>query len=75
MEIELTQVYTCPRCGLDTPHFVLARRGDRVGVECSQCHTSSLVMRDDLSQHQFLWEEELRQILNSLEDSNPDDER
>lgn len=73
MEFELTQVYTCPRCRMDTPHFVMARRGDRVGVECSQCHTSSLVFRDDLHDHQFQWEEELRQILNSLEDPNPEE--
>lgn len=73
MEFELTQVYSCPRCQMDTPHFVMARRGDRVGVECSQCHTSSLVNQDELNDHQFQWEEELRQILNSLEDHIPEE--
>lgn len=73
METELTRVYACPRCRLETPHFVLARRGDRMGIQCSQCHTNSLVLSDTLSEPDYLWEDELRQILNSLESPEPDD--
>lgn len=72
MEIELTQIYTCPRCRLETPHYIIIRRGERVGIECSQCHTTSLVHGNELVDHQLLWEEELRQILMSLEDPDPE---
>ncbi len=73
METELTKIYNCPSCRIETPHYVLARRGDRVGIQCSHCRTNSLVLSDTLSEHQYFWEEELRQILNSLESPETDD--
>lgn len=74
METALAQYFTCPHCHGETPHFVLIRRGDRVGVECTNCHTISLARQEQLIDGQLLWEEELRQILISLEtpDLDPD---
>jgi len=73
MENELAQIFTCPRCHAETAHFVLIRRGERFGLECSQCHTTSLANHDALIASQSLWEEELCQILNSLEPPEPED--
>jgi hypothetical protein len=45
-----------------------------VGIACSRCQTTSLVEIKELEEHQDWWEEELKQILASLEnDPNFDD--
>lgn len=69
---EMDHIYLCPRCEMDTLHNIINRKHDLIGIVCSQCHTPSLVKRDVLTYHQLKWEDELRQILNSLE--NPFDE-
>ena len=33
---------------MDTPHYVMARRSERVGIACSQCHTVSLFRQNEL---------------------------
>ncbi|NLG85489.1 MAG: hypothetical protein GX493_13005 [Firmicutes bacterium] len=66
MEAEGTQVYLCPRCAIDTPHLVVAERKSLLGVVCSHCHTASLVKREVLQDHHSRWEQELREILDSL---------
>lgn len=71
--IDQSQVYLCPRCAIDTPHVVVAERNSLFGVICSHCHTASLVHRDVLQHHQEKWEQELRDILNSLS-RKPEDE-
>ena len=71
--VEQSQVYQCPRCQIDTPHLVIAERNSIFGVVCSHCHTASLVKRDILDYHKSKWEQELREILNSLS-RRPDDE-
>lgn len=74
MELELSQIYPCPRCRMETPHYVLARRNERVGIVCSQCQIASLVQEKELASHQAWWEDELHQILSSLEQGKNKDE-
>ncbi len=69
---EIDHIYLCPRCGVDTLHYVKNRNRDLVGIICSHCNTPSLVKKEILTYHQLKWEDELRQILNNLE--NPFDE-
>ncbi|MBE3582912.1 MAG: hypothetical protein IMX01_02215 [Limnochordaceae bacterium] len=59
-------MFTCPVCQTDTPHTVRGNHGDVYGVICNHCHTGSLVREDHLTLYQAQWEEELRQILDSL---------
>ncbi len=73
LDVEQSQVYQCPHCLIDTPHLVVAERNSIFGVICSHCHTASLVRRDVLEYHQNKWEQELREILNSLS-HKPEDE-
>lgn len=74
MELERgsTRIYRCPFCGVDTPHVVRARRGSIYGVVCANCESGALVDEDDLQLYQMRWEEELRQILDSLEQETGD---
>jgi len=74
MELERgsTRIYKCPVCGVDTPHIVRARRGSTYAVVCSNCESGALVDEDDLRLYQMRWEEELRQILDSLEQETID---
>ncbi len=74
MELDLSQIYTCPSCRMETPHYLLARREDRVGIACARCQTVSLVDAEQLETHQAWWEDELRQILSSLDDEHRFDE-
>lgn len=69
MELERgsTRIYRCPVCQVDTPHTIRARRGMTYAVVCSNCESGALVCEDDLRLYQMRWEEELRQILDSLE--------
>ncbi len=64
---ELDHVYLCPRCEVDTLHYIVNRKHDLLGIVCSHCHTPSLVRREVLTYHQLKWEDELRQILNNLD--------
>ncbi len=73
LEAESSQVFLCPNCTIDTPHMVIAERNNVFGVVCSHCQTPSLVRREILQYHQNKWEQELREILNSLS-RNPEDE-
>jgi formate-dependent nitrite reductase cytochrome c552 subunit len=65
---DATRVFSCPFCEADTPHTVRAQRDDMFAIVCNQCHMGSLVMGESLRLHHLQWEEELRQILNSLSD-------
>lgn len=65
---EIDHVFLCPKCGVDTLHYIAKRKPDILGIVCSHCHTPSLVKKEILSYHQLKWEDELRQILNNLED-------
>lgn len=66
-------MYCCPRCGLDTPHSIIDRRNDVLGVVCVQCRMPSIVRYEVFRGHQSRWEEELRKILSSLEQPNDDE--
>lgn len=66
-------MFTCPQCGLDTPHALIDRRHDVVGIVCGHCRMPSIVRYDVFKCHQNRWEDELRDILNSLDNSGDDD--
>jgi transcription elongation factor Elf1 len=66
-------IYPCPKCGVDTLHYLVNDRHDLYGIVCSCCHTTSLVKREILTYHHLKWEDELRRILDTLE--NPFDEQ
>lgn len=72
MEHIRDHIYPCPRCAMDTLHYIVNRNRELFGIVCSLCHTPSLVKKDILSFHQLKWEDELRQILENLD--NPFDE-
>lgn len=69
-----TKIYGCPICQADTPHVIKGQKSDTFALLCSNCGTGSLVQSDELCLYQLHWEEELRQILGSLE-QGLDDER
>ncbi|NLY29742.1 MAG: hypothetical protein GX047_03835 [Firmicutes bacterium] len=69
-----TKIYSCPICQADTPHVIKGQRNETCALLCSNCGTGSLVQRDELCLYQLHWEEELRQILGTLE-QRLDDER
>lgn len=74
MELERgsTKIYSCPICQVDTPHTVRGHHGATYAVACSNCTGGSLVHGDELRMYQVQWEEELREILESL--GSADDE-
>jgi hypothetical protein len=59
---------------METPHYLLVRREERVALSCSRCQTTSLVEIAEIENHQAWWEAELEQILSSLENSGQDDD-
>jgi len=65
-------VFLCPHCGVDTIHHLVNRKHNLLGIVCSHCQTASLVKREILTYHQLKWEDELRRILDNLD--NPFDE-
>jgi hypothetical protein len=69
---EMNHIYLCPHCETDTLHHIVNQKHDLLGIVCSQCRTPSLVKKEVLTYHQLKWEDELRLILNNLE--NPFDE-
>ncbi|NLW59347.1 MAG: hypothetical protein GX073_03255 [Firmicutes bacterium] len=68
METNLSQIYSCPHCQLETPHYIMVRREERLAITCSRCRTTSLVHSSVLEDHQAWWETELQQILSGLEE-------
>ena len=68
-----TKIYGCPTCQADTPHVIKGQKGETSALLCSNCGTGSLVQNDELYLYQLHWEEELRQILGSLEHRLDDD--
>lgn len=68
-----TKIYSCPTCQADTPHVIKGQKGETFALICSNCSTGSLVQNDELYLYQLHWEEELRQILGSLEHRLDDD--
>lgn len=62
-----TRIYRCPICQVDTPHSIRGQRGETYAVLCTNCEGGALVNEDDLRLYQLRWEEELREILDSLE--------
>ena len=72
MNQEHEHIYLCPRCGVDTLHNTIIRKNDVYGIVCTNCHTPSLVRKEILTYHQLKWEDELRLILNNLD--NPFDD-
>lgn len=70
---EKEYIYLCPQCGVDTIHYILNRKHNLLAVVCSHCQTPSLVKREILTYHQLKWEDELRRILDNL--NNPLDEQ
>lgn len=65
-------VYLCPKCAVDTVHHITNQKHSLYSVVCSCCNTTSLVKPEVLTYHHLKWEDELRRILESLE--NPFDE-
>ncbi|HEY8391189.1 MAG TPA: hypothetical protein VIL83_00460 [Capillibacterium sp.] len=74
MEMDLSRIYTCPACRMETPHYLLVRRNERVAVTCLRCRTTSLVKTADLEKHQAWWEAELADLLSGLDENGRDDE-
>ena len=74
MELERgsTRIFNCPICQVDTPHTVAGCRDVTYAVICSNCSGGSLVPEDELRLYQAQWEEELREILETL--GHADDE-
>ncbi len=70
--IDIDYIFLCPCCGVDTLHHVKNHNHNLIGIICSNCNTPSLVRKEILTYHQLKWEDELRQILNNLE--NPFDD-
>lgn len=70
MEFETgsTRIYNCPICNVDTPHNIKGHKGETYAILCTNCNSGSLVQELDLRLYQLKWEEELRQILDSLVD-------
>ena len=68
LEANLSQIYSCPHCQMETSHYIIARRGERTVLTCSCCRTISLVRTSVLEDHQAWWETELQQLLSGLED-------
>lgn len=68
MELERgsTRIYNCPICSVDTPHTIAGHRGFTYAVICSNCNGGSIVSGEALLSYQAQWEEELREILQSL---------
>jgi len=69
-----TKIFSCPNCQADTPHVIKGQKNDTCALLCSNCGTGSLVHTDELCLYQLHWEDELRQILGTLE-QRLDDER
>lgn len=69
---EVEHIFICPRCAVDTLHYTINRKHDLIGIVCSHCHTPSLVKKEILTYHQLKWEDELRQILDNLENQYDD---
>lgn len=67
MDQNAMPVFRCPLCGLDAPHKVSGELHEVYGIRCSNCGNGSLVRSDDLTLYQMRWEEELRDILESLD--------
>ncbi len=65
-EVGSTRIYSCPMCSVDTPHNVKAHKGEIYGIACTNCRSGALVKELDLRIYQLKWEEELREILDSL---------
>lgn len=72
MELEpgMTRVYHCALCGADTPHRICHRKDDRYAIACTSCPGGALVDGEELFLYQVRWEEELRQILEQLADTD-----
>jgi hypothetical protein len=68
-----TKIYSCPICQADTPHVIKGQKSETFALLCSNCGTGSLVQSDELCLYQLHWEEELRQILGSLEEGLDDE--
>lgn len=66
----MRRVYGCALCGVDTSHHIRGRRGNRYAILCTNCGGGALVGADDLLLYQVRWEEELRQILDQLADTD-----
>lgn len=67
------QVYTCPRCRVDTAHLILAKRQRVYAVLCTNCRLPSLVREEDLLYCNSKWADELKNILHSLDDRDGHD--
>ncbi|NLJ86094.1 MAG: hypothetical protein GX322_06605 [Firmicutes bacterium] len=67
------KIFSCPTCQADTPHIIRGQKGETLALLCSNCSTGSLVQSDELCLYQLHWEEELRQILGTLEHGVDDD--
>jgi transcription elongation factor Elf1 len=61
------RVYTCPLCGVDAPHTVFGERNNTFAIVCTNCRNGSLVCGQELDSHQMRWEEELKEILDTLD--------
>lgn len=59
---------------METPHYLIARRNERVGIICCQCQNASLVQEKDLNSHQAWWEDEVRQMLSGVDHGKHNDE-
>lgn len=65
-EIGSTKIFNCPVCNVDTPHYIKVHRSDIYAIVCTNCGSGSIVNEIDLRIYQLKWEEELKEILDSL---------
>ncbi len=65
-EVGSTRIYNCGICNVDTPHSIKGHIGETYGIICTNCSSGALVNELDLRIYQLKWEEELREILDSL---------
>lgn len=70
LEPGTTRLFRCALCGVDTPHRIRGRKGNRYAVLCTNCRGGALVGGEELRLYQVRWEEELREILSQLSDGD-----
>lgn len=66
LEVGSTRIFNCTICNVDTPHSVKGNRRGVCGIVCTNCGSGAIINEVELRVYQLKWEEELREILDSL---------
>ena len=70
--MEPRHVFECPKCRKETPHQILTKRSNLLGIACLNCETPSLVKKEVFQYYQEHWEDELRILLTKLDNDHND---